>query len=824
MQPAPPLAPVVPAPSARPATRTLKGAEAAALLRRFPPRTPASTWPMTEATSEYLLHSIQRPPLCAPGESAQAVREIGARVLLQWLQTFPGATWQERWQASPAVTWSGQELIEGVRAWARTIGRSPTPSTVRSGVLALICADAIRPDAAWLSRYPSKHLRPAIAAARDAEGFARLQAAIPQSGRRKSDGLLALAQILVMHGGKIEEIVVGDFLARLREVPRHQSGPVRLAYSWLRGIGQFPSNAPVTLRLIENRSGQVTPAELVDRYHLQCKPVRDLIVDYLSERQPSIDYNSLKLLSTNLSRLFWADLEQHHPGINSLRLSPDMAAAWKARLAVKTVRRRRPDGTVGEVTGPRASAPSVMMAVRAFYLDIGHWALEEPERWGPWAVPSPVSEADCSVKKLEQQVKARMDQRTRERLPYLPALVRVADRRLKEASERLAALVRAPLGSTFTVLGETFTAPKTTSRADGQATTVHDVQGRRRDLRTEEKRAFWAWATIEILRHTGIRIEELLELGHHSIISYKLPTTGEIIPLLQIAPSKIDQERLLLISPELADVLSAVITRVRQKYGTVPVVPSYDHQERVWNDPLPLLYQWQVSEEHRPVSVNTVRQSLNETMTAAGLTDASGAPLNFQPHDFRRIFITDAILNGLPPHIAQVIAGHGNINTTMGYNAIYPAKAIEAHRAFIARRRALRPVEEYRAVTPEEWQEFLGHFARRKLALGDCGRAYGTDCIHEHACIRCPVLIVDFSELSRLVEVRDNLTDRIAEAEREGWFGEVEQLSVSRTAAEEKIAQLESRKNRKDSPVFLGTPSFDQLIARDSEADATEST
>ena len=34
------------------------------------------------------------------------------------------------------------------------------------------------------------------------------------------------------------------------------------------------------------------------------------------------------------------------------------------------------------------------------------------------------------------------------------------------------------------------------------------------------------------------------------------------------------------------------------------------------------------------------------------------APLGFSPHDFRRIFVTDAVLNGLPPHIAQIIAGH----------------------------------------------------------------------------------------------------------------------------------------------------------------------
>lgn len=31
-----------------------------------------------------------------------------------------------------------------------------------------------------------------------------------------------------------------------------------------------------------------------------------------------------------------------------------------------------------------------------------------------------------------------------------------------------------------------------------------------------------------------------------------------------------------------------------------------------------------------------------------------------------RIFTTDAILNGMPPHIAQLILGHHDINTTMG--------------------------------------------------------------------------------------------------------------------------------------------------------------
>jgi hypothetical protein len=72
-------------------------------------------------------------------------------------------------------------------------------------------------------------------------------------------------------------------------------------------------------------------------------------------------------------------------------------------------------------------------------------------------------------------------------------------------------------------------------------------------------------------------------------------------------------------------------------------------------------------------------------------------------------------------------------------------EAIEAHRAFITRRRTLRPAEEYHAPTETEWEDFLGHFERRKLSVGACARAYGTACIHEHACFSeptrvCPVI------------------------------------------------------------------------------------
>lgn len=316
-------------------------------------------------------------------------------------------------------------------------------------------------------------------------------------------------------------------------------------------------------------------------------------------------------------------------------------------------------------------------------------------------------------------------------------------------------------------------------------------------------------------RGTGrLRIEEMREVSHHSITQYTLPSTGEVVPLLQIAPSKTDQERLLLVSPELADVLSAIVSRVRDASGTVPLVRSYDAGEKVWNPPMPLLFQWRTGGQDRPLSETTIRRALNETLAFTGLTDNTGQPLDYQPHDFRRIFITDLIMSGLPPHIAQIIAGHDDISTTMRYKAIYPMEAIEAHRAFIARRRATRPSEEYRTPTAEEWDDFLGHFEHRKLSIGTCGRAFGTPCIHEHACVRCSMLRPDPTQRPRLVEIRANLVDRISEAEKEGWLGEIEGLKISLAGADDKIANLDAEQARQRGVVGLGMPSFAQVATR----------
>jgi site-specific recombinase XerD len=71
----------------------------------------------------------------------------------------------------------------------------------------------------------------------------------------------------------------------------------------------------------------------------------------------------------------------------------------------------------------------------------------------------------------------------------------------------------------------------------------------------ESRRRANQGVVVETLRHTGVRIEELLELTQLSLRHYTSETTGTLVPLLHRVPSKTDAERLIPMSPELVTVL-----------------------------------------------------------------------------------------------------------------------------------------------------------------------------------------------------------------------------------------------------------------------------
>jgi len=709
------------------------------------------------------------------------VRRNGLRRLLDWLEHAEGASWQARWDAAG----------EGVPDWQGAAGATTRRQRheLMYALETLMCYRVIRPSYRWLAQLRFQHLPYQMWHTTDRDDFERLCAGAGQLGApggTMTHVLTLLTKILIHTGKRLGQLTTADLLDYAATV-RARSGRVgglHTAHQLLRHLGVL-HDSPLTIGFTRRR-GQYTVEELVDRQGISCRTVRELLVRYLRERAPALDYASLTQLAIRLVRLFWADLERHHPGIDSLRLPPEMAEAWKARA------RQLPDGR------PRRNLHTLLLAVRGFYLDLAHWAVERPEVWAPYVYVSPVSEADLRpFRKEKHRRRARMHARIRALMPALPTLVAAVRDRHEAARGLLEAACTCSEGATVVYAGQGYQrvvpdrrekrrrelgAVSVRVRPEGAASILN--------VQTEEEDAFWAWAIVEVLRLTGVRVEELLELTHLSVRDYRMPGDERVL-LLQIAPSKLDQERVLPICPELAHVLAAIVARVRGPLPCVPMLARYDPHERVMSAPLPFLFQRKRGGHRGLISGQGAKDVLVRAGARAGLRDVDGQPLRFTPHDFRRLFATDAVNGGLPIHIAAKLLGHLDLNTTRGYVAVYPEQVVRHYQAHLARRRASRPPEEYRAPTEEEWAEFAKHFRRRRMGLGDCYRPYGAACPHEHACVRCPMLRMDPAQLPRLLQIEQNTVELLTEAREQGWDGETAGLEETLVHIAEKKAQVE---------------------------------
>jgi len=665
-------------------------------------------WPQTLLDRAAVGELAYRLPVGSQRPETRRSRRWAAKRLLGWLEGHPGGSWQQRWEASGCEQLGRDWLRVPAAATCPDASASLAARTMVTAMSALLCAGVLRPGYRWLlaCRFQDtfRHVRDLA----DPEFFADARQRWQTAGHRGTHQVAALnhySRLLLHTGRSPRQLTPADLLVYDAAVRERGRGAVALGPVWdlLAATGVFPDGTG-SLHAARLR-GQLSVAELVDRYQLACRPVRDLLIRYLAERAPSVDYNSLCGLTSTLAGAFWKDLERHHPGICSLRLPAEVANAWKQRAAT-----RRAAGRAGQ---PRENRYWLLFAVRGFYLDIAQWAAEDPS-WAAWVAPCPVRAADVrGAGKQERHVRARMHQRTRTLAPLLPRLIASVEQRLAAAERRRAAAAATPLGTVFEVEGECY--QRVLSQADrrhldADADGQHRVGLRARRLATgeplalerEEDRAFWTWAVIQTLRHTGVRVEELLELTHLLLVTYTPPGSGEVVPLLQVAPSKQDTERLLLVSPELAHVLARVIHRVRGSGEQVPLVARYDPYERVMGPPLPHLFQRQHGTQRRVMSIHSVNGLLEEAVRHAGLRGPDGELVRYTPHDFRRIFATEVVAGGLPVHIAARLLGHVSLATTERYVAVYDHDVMAHHRAFITRRRTQRPGEEYREPTAAE--------------------------------------------------------------------------------------------------------------------------
>ena len=736
--------------------------------------------------------------------SRSSERRIGIRHLLARLSEYPGETWQERWLSSGLDTG-----ISRVRDLFTVATRR---NEATHSLMLLCCLRVIRPSLAGFraNRFVRYHqyFEPAQADA-GLERFVELVEQTNTSPHYQRCARMDVSGALTTQGIELADLTAEGLLHHAVETRRGRYGAGyehhigHLAWEVLHQCGHFPPGVPATLRGAM-RTPAMTPTQLVDSYDLANRDVAEMLTRYLSRRSHDLDYSTLRGLARDLCDIFWREIETINPAQADLTLSEETYQAWRAAVDV------RRDGK------PRLGAGGIVTNVRALYLDIQGWAAHEPQQWARWTAPCPISGRDGRARtQALRRAKERTDHRTRTLQPLLPALVAAAEQRRDHLAALLAAATDAGAGQGLVVDGRHYTricsaGDARHQRYHGAANVrVHDEQSDTAiNLTDAEDTAFWTWACIETLRHTGVRNEEMLELSQLSIRQYVRPN-GEVIALLVIAPSKSDRERVIPMTAELFHVIATIIRRLTRNRSTIPLATRYDRHEHVTSEPQPFLFQRTIGQRTEAITPSALRTMLIRLSKSLAEQHPQLAKIRFTPHDFRRLFATDLANHGLPIHIGAALLGHLDVQTFHGYVTVFQEDVIRHYQAHLANRRAARPAGDYRPVTDQEWAEFEEHFDKRKVELGQCGRPYSTPCEHEHACIRCPMLHVDPKMISRLHEIHTDLLARRAHAETEGWLGEIEGIDLTlRFLADKRGETQRLAHHDQDTVTVLGMPTI----------------
>lgn len=293
---------------------------------------PSPSWPVTELSRTAVSDLAFELPTGAQDADNRAGRRYSTNLLLQWLETWPGNTWQQRWNAS-GVEAHGRQWREAPTAFVFKqieVSEFVARRHVVTGVGCLLCLGVLRPGYDWMVTSHFSDTYRSIRALVGPGFFSEVIERSQEAGHRERvrvDALNHLTRVIAHTGLSPRELVPDDLLAYRTALlaSGRQADSLGLAWDMLRRAKVFSADTPTLQAAL--RRGQQSVAELVDGYQLVCRPVRDVILRYLTERAGGVDYVTLRGLVAHLAGYFWKDLEEHHPGSTASTWSP----RWRPR-------------------------------------------------------------------------------------------------------------------------------------------------------------------------------------------------------------------------------------------------------------------------------------------------------------------------------------------------------------------------------------------------------------------------------------------------------------------------------------------------------------
>lgn len=228
---------------------------------------------------------------------------------------------------------------------------------------------------------------------------------------------------------------------------------------------------------------------------------------------------------------------------------------------------------------------------------------------------------------------------------------------------------------------------------------------------------------LTVMRHTGLRVGELLDLELDCVVDY-----GKAGSWLRVPLGKLNNERSIPLDDTTLSALDDWMSNHRRHQRAISH-PRHGH-------PADFVF----VEQGRRLKPRRLQKGLKDAIAAAGLTGPDGQPLHVVSHQLRHTYATSMVNAGMSLQALMALLGHRSPEMTLRYATLASPTLRRAYEEAIGKIRHRIPITPVGApAIPERVEWLQSEMLKTRVAHGYCARDLVAEaCPYANICETCP--------------------------------------------------------------------------------------
>ena len=287
----------------------------------------------------------------------------------------------------------------------------------------------------------------------------------------------------------------------------------------------------------------------------------------------------------------------------------------------------------------------------------------------------------------------------------------------------------------------------------------------------------FARVAIVVMRRTGLRIGELLDLELDHLVDYGANGTWLRVPL-----GKLNNERSVPVDDIALDAFDEWFAQ-RAPQRARPH-PRDGH-----------LADFMFVEQGRRLGIARIQHGLRDAVLAAGLTGSDGQPLRVVAHQLRHTWATELANAGMSIQALMTLLGHRSAEMTIRYARLASPTLKAVYDQAVGKIRPRIPVAPVgRPAIPDRVEWLAAEMLKTRVAHGYCSRDLAADaCPYANICETCPNFVTTADFAPAIHAQLDDIRQLRDDSDARGWTSETARHQRVITSLETHLRRLEPR-------------------------------